>query len=65
MPITEQRFKTRSLLASLVFIGTIVAGIILLHARLNAGSMPMASVVNCAMDLFFMRAASSTEPRTR
>jgi serine phosphatase RsbU (regulator of sigma subunit) len=54
MPITEQRFKTRSLLASLVFIGTIVAGIILLHARLKAGSMPMASVVNCAMDLFFM-----------
>lgn len=54
MPITDNRFRTRVFLASLVFIGTIAAGIVLLQARLNAGSLPMVSVVNCALDLFFM-----------
>ena len=54
MPITDNRFRIRALLASLVFIGTIAAGIVLLQLRLAAGSLPMASVVNCSMDLFFM-----------
>ena len=54
MPITDRNFKGRALLTSLVYIGTIAIAVYSLWAKLHNSSLPLSSVINSSMDIFFM-----------